>query len=309
MILVLLFIPRGKKKERHVIGGEARNDDEGAEEVKDEETRSLVSSAYVQKYGSVNAHDTSGSSTSSDIEFSKHSSTGGCFRKLKNSKFMQICCTKEAVMTSFLYALFSMVDIGYNEILPVLTSTSAAYRGMGFTPSQIGTLLMIAPAIYFVPQFTVIPNLTTRIGAKRTFIVANLVLVLAYSLLPVASAIRNHTGIYVCLITIIVVVRMSVFGGALSINILVNNSVAPNLLGTVNGAAMSFAALGRMVAPVVFGGIYSWSLNNIVGIRENSDPLGFPFNQFLTFFVLSLVSLLIALITTCLGDSIDRQKT
>lgn len=232
----------------------------------------------------------------------------GFLQKLRDSKFVTLMKTRDAVLTCILYTLFSMVDIGYNEILPILTCTSSAYRGMAFTPSQLGTVLIIAPALYFLPQLTVIPKLTTRFGAKRTFIGVNLILVIMYPLLPTAAAITNRKWLYAFLIAIIVFVRISAFGCSLSINILINNSVRNELLGAVNGVAMSTAALGRLMAPIMFGTIYSWSLTNIEGVSGNETPLGFPLNQFLTFYILSFLSLIIAIITTLLPNSIDMKK-
>lgn len=51
-----------------------------------------------------------------------------------------------------------------------------------------------------------------------------------------------------------------------------------------------------MCAPTTFGNIFSWSLTNEKGIQANSNPLGFPFNEFFTFFALSFSFFMCALI-------------
>ena len=52
----------------------------------------------------------------------------------------------------------------------------------------------------------------------------------------------------------------------------------------------------RLVAPTVFGRIFSWSLHNVKGVEGNEHPLGFPFNQHFSFFVMSIVGVICALI-------------
>ena len=225
-----------------------------------------------------------------------------------NSKFVRLLKAKDAMFSSLLYAIFSMVDIGYNEMLPVLTSTSPEYNGMAFSPSQIGALLMIAPLCYIVPQFVLMPFLHNRFGSKRLFIYCNLVLVFVYPMLPAATAVKDRQMLYAILVATIIVIRVCVFGCAVSINIIVNNSVEPNLLGAVNGFAISVVSIGRLIAPIMFGSIYSWSLQNIVTVKTNKHPLGFPFNQFLIFLILSICSLFTAVLTTKLPDSINNKK-
>ena len=39
--------------------------------------------------------------------------------------------------------------------------------------------------------------------------------------------------------------------------------------------------------------MYSWSLTNVKEVAENVNPLGFPFNQYFSFFMLSIMAFLI----------------
>ena len=70
----------------------------------------------------------------------------------------------------------------------------------------------------------------------------------------------------------------------------------------------TFQNVGWLVAPVGMGRLYSWSLTNIK-ISENSAPLGFPFNQYLAYFVLSAWAIFIAVVTTFLPDRMNRKVT
>ena len=52
----------------------------------------------------------------------------------------------------------------------------------------------------------------------------------------------------------------------------------------------------RLVAPTIFGRIFSWSLHNVKDVEGNEHPLGFPFNHYFSFFVMSVVGILCILI-------------
>ena len=49
-----------------------------------------------------------------------------------------------------------------------------------------------------------------------------------------------------------------------------------------------------MLAPLAFGRLYSWSLANVKGVPVNNHPLGFPFDQYFSFFVMSILATLCA---------------
>ena len=96
--------------------------------------------------------------------------------------------------------------------------------------------------------------------------------------------------------------------GYLAINVLISNSSDPELRGSAMGVTMTAANMGRLLAPLLCGSIYSWSLENIQGIKGNIEPLGFPLNQFCTFYFLSAICVVIAVITASLPDSMNRRK-
>ena len=64
----------------------------------------------------------------------------------------------------------------------------------------------------------------------------------------------------------------------------------------------------RLVAPTVFGRIFSWSLRNVKGVEGNEHPLGFPFNQYFSFFVMSIVGVICALILLFMKEDNDNKN-
>ena len=62
----------------------------------------------------------------------------------------------------------------------------------------------------------------------------------------------------------------------------------------------------RLLSPSVNGALFSWSLSNVKG-AGNADALGFPFNQYFPFFVLSLFALFTVAFGMFFPKSLDNQ--
>ena len=64
----------------------------------------------------------------------------------------------------------------------------------------------------------------------------------------------------------------------------------------------------RLVAPTIFGRIFSWSLHNVKGVEGNEHPLGFPFNHYFSFFVMSVVAVICTLILLFIKEDGDNKN-
>ena len=126
-------------------------------------------------------------------------------------------------------------------------------------------------------------------------------------MLPAIAAITNKSALWICLIILICIIRVGIFASDVAINILVNNSVGDDLVGSANGVAMTVVSIGRFVAPLLCGSLYSWSLTNIKGNYDYPNALGFPFNQFLTFYFLSGWTIIISVFAAKLPDRMDKR--
>ena len=63
-----------------------------------------------------------------------------------------------------------------------------------------------------------------------------------------------------------------------------------------------------MIAPIMVGSLFSWSLTNVKDVQSNKNPLGFPFNQYFPYFFLSLLALSNAVVALKLPSSLDKRK-
>ena len=161
------------------------------------------------------------------------------FSKIASSKIFSVLKVKEFRYSCFLYGSFSALDIGFLELFPTLAATSLEYNGLNFTTSQIGAVMMTA-SFFLVPvEFLLLPKLNDRFGSKKVLIGTTLFLSIICPLLPVLAAIRSTTLLWSCAVLLIFLFRTCMYTGYLSINMLLNNSVQPSLLGCANGLGKS----------------------------------------------------------------------
>ena len=62
-----------------------------------------------------------------------------------------------------------------------------------------------------------------------------------------------------------------------------------------------------MIAPTMLGSLFSWSLTNIKGVEGNEKPIGFPFNQYFPFFVMSLIAIFNAVLCAKIPSYMDKS--
>ena len=90
----------------------------------------------------------------------------------------------------------------------------------------------------------------------------------------------------------------------LCVYILIQNTSGKQLNATANALGFTLTALGRFVSPLVFGPLFSWSLNNM----ESGSFRGFPLNQYFPFLVWGLVCGGVAGVSMLLSKSADTKK-
>ena len=320
VVLTKFFIPNEDKRKstENVEQVEANADaDMEWEEDSNEETDLLLQPR--SSYGTTSRSSSHKRSGNEFVELSLHEETHqprtspptsrvSPLSKFKQSKFGRVFTVKECVASCTLYGLYSLFATGFGEIFPLLAASPPKYHGMGFTTSQIGLALMSVTLVLIVLQITILPKITNKYGAKKVFIVSALSLAFLSPMLPAVALVRNPVGLWCALIPVLFLLRCFIFTGYLAINIFVNNSVSAELLGSANGMAMTFASVGRLIGPLVTGSLFSWSLGNVRGVEGNKGALGFPFNQFFTFYAYTLWLVFISVMVTKFPDSMNFKK-
>ncbi|XP_019638482.1 PREDICTED: uncharacterized membrane protein YCR023C-like [Branchiostoma belcheri] len=110
---------------------------------------------------------------------------------------------------------------------------------------------------------------------------------------------RIPPNIWVAVILINTIVVLGSSTAFTAVMVMIGNSALPAFRGSTNGIAQSMAALARLLGPVVFGNLFAWSTDN---------GLPWPLSYHLSFILVVLLSLLAALLSTRLPDSINCKR-
>ncbi|XP_057317141.1 uncharacterized protein LOC130662323 isoform X2 [Hydractinia symbiolongicarpus] len=213
--------------------------------------------------------------------------------------FKNLVRNKNCLLSFLLYLTTGIVNNGFDEMFPVLAATTHEYGGFDFSPANIGTTLLIM-------AFATILVVTT-VGTKM-FIYCVLLQSICFPILPLLSNLSNGALFWLLLMTLMTTIRLCSEETSIVMAVFMNNSVENNVRGMANGLGITGSSLGRMIGPSLFGGLYSWSLTNKVGIEQNHHAIGFPFNQFFVFFLMSITGTLNAIMVTRFPDSINVMK-
>ncbi|RSL95634.1 hypothetical protein CDV31_013803 [Fusarium ambrosium] len=141
---------------------------------------------------------------------------------------------------------------------PEVSSGRLDWRGgLGYTVHDVGKYLAVNGALGLLIQAVIFPMFVERVGVWHSFLWMIVLYPLTYTLMPFLSALHEpfvSGGIYLSLF-------MQSFCGMIAMPVclilLKDATPSPQVLGRVNGLAMSGACLARTIAPPLAGVIYS----------------------------------------------------
>ncbi|XP_065663365.1 uncharacterized protein LOC105845772 isoform X4 [Hydra vulgaris] len=226
----------------------------------------------------------------------------------KESRYRKLLRNKNFVLSISLYGMSTMTTGGFDDLFPVFAATDIKYNGLSMKTSDIGTLYFATGLTVVVIQFTVITKIVARFGAKKVFSVATVLFSIQIFLLPTTNKIKNRIFLWVALWLTQCLMRTTYNAGVMCVNIFINNSVDSEQLGVANGLALSVSSIGRSLSSICVGLAYSWSLNNVKKRSSKESSLGFPFNEYFAFIILSFLSILITVVASFLPESINKKK-
>jgi len=223
---------------------------------------------------------------------------------VKNSKesiLVEFFHSREVLVTSLLYGLVAFNALIFDEVFAVWSPSGEEFGGIGFSATDVGICYAIGGCALIVSQIFIFPILVKKFKAMGLHQIGLVVYMIIHPIFPLSSFLI-FSSVYLWTLMITLSIIRSVFVNFLftSVMLLVNNSTVPSKLGAANGFAQTFASGLRALGPTVGGMILSWS---------QSNGLGFPFNQYFIFILLSFVAL-VSLLLTCLldKDSINHRK-
>ncbi|KAI3340595.1 major facilitator superfamily transporter [Ustulina deusta] len=193
---------------------------------------------------------------------------------------MSAVFTRQTVINLVCYTFLALHSVAFDQVLPVFLNypvqehtplnTSPPFffsGGFGLNSGHIGTIFTLYGITSGVIQFVLFPPLCTHYGVLKCFRVCVLIFPGVYFLVPFTVLIEDVTWRYGALLVLLVIKAFAVIIGFPCSTILLTNSAASlSILGTLNGFATTFSALGRASGPAIAGLAFSWGVkNNMIG--------------------------------------------
>ncbi|XP_065674750.1 uncharacterized protein LOC136091295 isoform X2 [Hydra vulgaris] len=230
-----------------------------------------------------------------------------CIDKILQSNFVKLLSNPDYLLSNLLCVAHAIFSVGFEDLIPVFLATSKKYNGVGMSAPDIGLLFLIIAITTILIQVMSFNKLYNKFGAKKIFIWSSLMFSLLTIFLPLCGIIERKVSLWFALWISQTIIRLCNTAGFLSVNIFINNSVESDVVGLANGLSSSMVSIGRTIGVAIFGNIYSWSMGNVHKKITTNDGLGFPFNQYWAFIIISIVCLACVIICFCIPVRLNKK--
>ncbi|XP_014774827.2 uncharacterized protein LOC106872367 [Octopus bimaculoides] len=178
--------------------------------------------------------------------------TNSLCHKLKQSTLITLLSMTDVRMSVALYTIFSFGVIGFEDTFTIWASTEPRLDGLGFSTDQLGVITgIVAVPIMFLQVFIFAP-MARRYGILKAFLANVSILFLTVTLCPITHLLYNKpVQLWVSLLILLIPQRICTSCCFSATSLLINNSVTPDIAGSVNGIAMTSTALARTQLPSV----------------------------------------------------------
>lgn len=181
---------------------------------------------------------------------------------------------KQASLNLLAYTLLALHAMAYDQLLPVYmhhppigsrnsTPPSSSHPlkfagGFGLTHVQIGLITTAYGIVGMLVQFILFPPIARRFGVLNCLKACALAYPVAYFLTPF-TALLNTTNARVGWMFAVMLIKCfcGIFAFPCSTILLTNSASSLRVLGTLNGFATSFSAVGRAIGPAVGGTVFT----------------------------------------------------
>ncbi|KAI8749281.1 peptide/nitrate transporter [Biomphalaria glabrata] len=229
-------------------------------------------------------------------------SSASCCKPFRNTSLYSLLRLTDVWTTIMMYTVFSFTTIAVEDIFPVFASTTHDYGGLGFTTDEIGLAIgaMVLPLLFL--QIKLYPYLVSKMGIRKVFLFSAMVSLVTCQALPTVRLLhQDPVWLWICLIFMQIPFKIATNCCFAGTSLLINNAVTQDLAGQANGLAMMTTAMGRTLAPVVAGSLFSWSITY-------GPELGMPFDSSFAFFAIGLLFFITIFECLHLNPRLDQQK-
>ncbi|ORY68617.1 major facilitator superfamily domain-containing protein [Pseudomassariella vexata] len=191
-----------------------------------------------------------------------------------SSPSMKAVFTRQTVINLVSYTFLALHSVAYDQVLSVFLNYPRQHHdasnthlpflfsgGFGLNSGRIGTIFTLYGIICGLIQFILFPTLCSYFGVLNCFRGCAVTFPIVYVLTPCTTLIEDETLRFAALLAVLIVKAFAVIVGFPCTTILLTNSASSlSILGTLNGFATMFSALGRAAGPAMTGAAFTWGV-------------------------------------------------
>lgn len=197
-----------------------------------------------------------------------------------------------------IYCLIGMSQTGIDEVLPLWILLPPPY-GLAFTTMEIGILVGLCGTFIILIQIFAYKPLVNKIGLLWTFRIGAF---FSIFVIPIVDTSYLYDIKWLAWIILIIGLCIRILHSQFcltSIFVIINNTVTPESMGTLNGIAQSMVALTKAITPFTMASLFAWSLDN---------DLPFPFDKHFVFILCVSLSLIALFLSFFLSRDVNYSK-
>jgi hypothetical protein len=182
--------------------------------------------------------------------------------------------TKQTALNLLCYTLLAMHSIAFDQLLPVFlhhprfgpdvypySFPLRFNQGFGLNSNRIGLLFTMYGMVGIFYQFVLFPPLARKYGVLNCLRAVLTIMPMVYILAPFSTLVPSTLGAQITLFALWLIKGLcSTFAFPCSTIMLTNSASSLAVLGTVNGIATSFSAIGRAAGPTIGGAAFTWGV-------------------------------------------------
>ena len=183
---------------------------------------------------------------------------------------------KQSILNLGTYTILAMHSMAYDQLLPVFMQhdpiwapESTPYSpplqfagGIGLNHFRIGLLSTGYGIAGMIIQFFLFPPLCRRFGVLFCFKIVACTFPLVYLITPFTALLPTQESQMGCVFGVMLIKCLcGIFAFPCSTILLTNSASSLRILGTLNGFATSFSALGRAAGPAMAGAMFTVGMN------------------------------------------------
>ncbi|KAK1922939.1 major facilitator superfamily domain-containing protein [Papiliotrema laurentii] len=177
--------------------------------------------------------------------------------------FEELLCDARLLFALVCSAALSFVSMAYNAAFMMMASAPVLYGGLGLEPRHIGIMLAISSVLGVIVGTYGTAFLTRRFGWYRSLKIASFFHVVLFPLITLTGiAAQLESGVGPITASLILLVLVTYEIGELSfmgVDVVIGDRSPKGCLASVNGLSSTMASLGRVVAPIAAGQLWSFS--------------------------------------------------